>query len=109
MREAAVTHKLSTHAERSCNECHAPHNWIAKIPFKAKAGIVDFVGNLAGNDVTPPNKATRDIVNINCISCHKEVNSTVASMDAKPYCVDCHRNLAHMRHQPIATRIESYE
>ncbi len=109
MNEAAVTHKLGTHADRSCNECHAPHNWFFKIPFKAKAGLTDFLGNLSGHDVEPPNKMTRDMVNENCIACHAKVNSNVASMDVKPYCVDCHRNVAHMRHQPIAIRIVSYE
>ena len=109
MSEAAITHKLGTHADRSCNDCHAPHNWIAKIPFKAKAGLEDFLGNLAGNDVTPPSMTTRDMVNANCIACHAQVNANVFSMTAKPYCVDCHRNIAHMRHQPIAKRIESYE
>ena len=109
MTEAAVTHKLGTHANLSCNDCHAPHNWLSKIPFKAKAGINDFIGNLSGNDVEPPTKVTRDMVNANCIACHTRVNSNVASMNAKPYCVDCHRNLAHMRHQPIATRMVAYE
>jgi len=109
MGEAAVTHKLGTHADRSCNDCHAPHNWLAKIPFKAQAGLEDFLGNLAGNDVAPPSKVTRDMVNANCIACHAKVNANVFSMTAKPYCVDCHRSIAHMRHQPIATRIVSYE
>ena len=109
MSEAAVTHKLGTHADRSCNDCHAPHNWIVKIPFKAKAGLTDFLGNISKHDVDPPSKATRDMVNANCIACHAKVNSTVASMDAKPYCVDCHRNIAHMRYQPIANRMVSYE
>ncbi|MCR4667338.1 MAG: NapC/NirT family cytochrome c [Desulfovibrio sp.] len=109
MSEAALTHKLGTHADRSCNDCHAPHNWLRKIPFKAKAGLEDFLGNCMGNDVTPPNKTTRDMVNANCIACHAQVNSNVASMAVKPYCVDCHRNVAHMRHQPIAKRMVSYE
>lgn len=30
-------------------------------------------------------------------------------MDAKPYCVDCHRNMAHMRHKPISTRTVAYD
>ncbi len=109
MQEAAVTHKLGSHAQRSCNDCHAPHNWLFKIPFKAQAGIEDFLGNLAGHDVTPPSKVTRDMVNANCIACHTHVNASVASMDAKPYCVDCHRNIAHMRHQPMAKRMVAYE
>ena len=109
MSEAAVTHKLSTHADRSCNDCHAPHNWLKKIPFKAKAGLEDFLSNLTGHDVTPPNLTTRTMVNANCIACHTQVNTNVASMLAKPSCVDCHRDVAHMRHQPIAQRTVAYD
>ncbi len=110
MQEAAITHKLGTHADRSCNDCHAPHAILRKLPFKAQAGVMDFLGNLAGKDVPyPPSVATRDIVNENCIACHAQTNVNVASMDAKPYCVDCHRNVAHMRHQPLAQRTVAYE
>ena len=45
----------------------------------------------------------------NCIACHTATNTDVASMNVKPYCVDCHRNVAHMRHKPISTRIVAYE
>lgn len=110
MQEAAVTHKLGTHADRSCNECHAPHALLSKLPFKAAEGLRDFSANLSGQDVPyPPSMRTRDVVNANCIACHTQTNVNVASMDAKPYCVDCHRNVAHMRKQPIDTRTVAYE
>ena len=110
MQEAAVTHKLGTHADRSCNECHAPHNLLAKLPFKAQAGLSDFMGNLSGKDVPyPASVTTRDVVNENCKACHAQTNVNVASMNAKPYCVDCHRNVAHMRQKPISTRTVAYE
>ena len=41
MQEAAVTQKMGTHAKLSCNECHAPHNLLAKLPFKAQEGLRD--------------------------------------------------------------------
>lgn len=110
MQEAAVTHKLSTHAKLACNECHAPHNLLAKLPFKAQEGLRDFMGNVSGKDIPRPLSArTRDVVNENCKACHFATNSEVASMDAKPYCVDCHRNVAHMRHKPISTRTVAYD
>ncbi len=110
MQEAAVTHKLGTHADLACNECHAPQHLAAKLPFKAKAGLADFVGNLAGNDVPhPPTAETRNVVNENCKACHAQTNINVAVMEAKPYCVDCHRNVAHLRHKPIDTRTVAYE
>jgi len=30
-------------------------------------------------------------------------------MDAKPYCVDCHRSAQHMRMKPISTRMVADE
>ena len=51
MHEAALTHSQSPHADLACNECHAPHNLLSKIPFKAKEGIRDFIGNVQGKEV----------------------------------------------------------
>lgn len=110
MQEAAITHKLGTHANLSCNDCHAPHNLMAKLPFKAQAGVVDFVANMSGADVPyPVSQKNRDAINQNCIACHARTNMNVASMDAKPYCVDCHRNIAHMRFQPVSSRTVAYD
>ncbi|MDO5536149.1 MAG: NapC/NirT family cytochrome c [Desulfovibrionaceae bacterium] len=110
MQEAALTHKLSSHASLACNECHAPHNLMAKLPFKAKEGLRDVIANFQGHDAPfQPSVATRDVINENCISCHINTNADVASMDAKPYCVDCHRNVAHMRSKPISTRTVAYD
>ena len=56
MQEAAVTQKMGSHAKLSCNECHAPHNLLAKLPFKVvvistlgmSPEMVDNVGTLPG-------------------------------------------------------------
>ncbi len=110
MAEASVTHKLSTHANQSCNSCHAPTNLISKIPFKAAEGLKDFTSNIQGKDVALNiSVRTKDVVNANCKSCHAMTNMGVASMESKPYCVDCHRNVAHMRQKPISTRMVADE
>lgn len=110
MREAAVTQKMSMHANLSCNDCHAPHAILRKIPFKTIAAIEDVYGNIAGKDIPiPASKRHRDIVNENCIVCHGPVNKTVASMAVKPYCTDCHRSVAHLRLNPISQRTVGYE
>ena len=107
---AAVTHKLSTHANLACNDCHAPANLSARLPFKAAEGLRDFSANLSGAEVNiPVSLRTREVVNTNCKSCHSMTNMTVASMEAKGHCVDCHRNIAHMRAKPISTRMVAYE
>lgn len=110
MQEAAVTQKLGMHANLTCNECHAPHNLVAKIPFKAVSGAEDIYGNIVGKDVPiPPSRKQRDVINQNCIACHGPVNKTVASMAVKPYCVDCHRSVGHMRLTPISERTVGYD
>ncbi len=110
MREAAVTQKMSMHANLSCNECHAPHALLAKIPFKAEAGFVDVVANIQGKSLPiPPSVKQRDVINQNCISCHAPVNAKVASMLVKPYCTDCHRSVAHLRLNPISQRTVGYD
>lgn len=110
MQEAAFTQKKSTHANLTCNECHAPHALMAKLPFKARAGFDDIVGNIRGADLPiPPHKEYRDVVKQNCINCHAPVNTTVQSMDIKPYCTDCHKGVAHMPMNPISQRTVGYD
>lgn len=110
MQEAAVTQKMGTHANLTCNECHAPHALLAKIPFKAEAGFVDIVANIQGKSLPiPASKKMRDVTNQNCIACHAPINKSVASMAVKPYCTDCHRSVAHMRFNPISQRTVGYD
>lgn len=110
MREAAVTQKLGMHRNLTCNECHAPHNLMAKLPFKAVSGAEDIWGNIVGKDVPiPPSKKQMDVINKNCIACHGPVNETVAVMAAKPYCVDCHRSVGHNRMTSISQRTVGYD
>ena len=110
MASAAVTHKLSSHANQACNDCHTPATLGAKLPFKAASGLNDFVGNLSGKDISVPvSLRTKDVVNNNCRRCHAATNMAVAGMEAKTHCVDCHRNVAHMRKKPVSTRMVAYE
>jgi cytochrome c nitrite reductase small subunit len=106
MDPVGVTHKLSGHANISCNDCHAPHNLLAKLPFKAIAGARDVYMNTLGHpgDLILAGMETKEVVNANCKACHTMTNVEVASMEAKKYCTDCHRNVQHMRMKPISTR-----
>jgi cytochrome c nitrite reductase small subunit len=110
MQTAALTHKLSSHANQACNDCHAPAALGDRLPFKAAEGLRDFTGNLSGKEVSVPvSLRTKDVVNNNCKHCHAVTNMNVASMEVKKYCVDCHRNIAHMRAKPISTWMVAYE
>lgn len=100
---AALTQSQSPHARLACNDCHAPHNLAAKLPFKAREGLRDFMANMQGREVPVQARLeTRDVVNANCIACHQI--STEDVMMAKPYCVDCHRGVAHQKKQPVSFR-----
>ncbi len=105
MEEAAMTHKRSLHAKLACNECHAPYDLAAKIPFKMESGSSDIKDNTFKNfhDVILAGKAHKDVINANCMRCHAPAVQKVA-MDSKPYCVDCHRSIPHKRSAPISSR-----
>jgi cytochrome c nitrite reductase small subunit len=110
MQTAALTHKISSHANQACNDCHAPSALSSRLPFKAAEGLKDFAGNIVGNEVgVSASLRTKDVVNNNCRQCHAATTMDVAVMEAKKYCVDCHRNVAHMRLKPITTRMVAYE
>ncbi len=105
MEQAAITHSQSPHADLACNECHAPHFIVEKLPFKAKEGIRDFIDNIRGLEA--PLRAgleTREVLNANCISCHRTTVREVMALDVKEYCFDCHRSVAHQKKAPVSFR-----
>ncbi len=105
MSEAVRTYERSVHAGISCNDCHAPHDTVPKIIFKAQAGAKDIYKNTVGDvdDIIRATAKTKEIVNANCSSCHTMTNVNVA-MDAKEYCTDCHQHVPHFRKTPIGER-----
>ncbi|MFZ5573196.1 MAG: cytochrome c3 family protein [Thermodesulfobacteriota bacterium] len=105
MSEAMLTHSKSLHAKLSCNECHAPHNLAAKIPFKTKEGLRDIAATATSSipDLIHAGVETRAVVRENCRRCHGAVFEGV-NMTAKPYCTDCHRHVPHTLRIPVAKR-----
>ncbi|NCD24751.1 MAG: 7-cyano-7-deazaguanine reductase [Deltaproteobacteria bacterium] len=105
MAEAALTHKQSVHAELACNDCHAPHNLIAKMPFKAKEGTRDILATAMSNipDLIHPGEETKEVTQANCQRCHGATTSTVI-MQSKKFCTDCHRHVPHTPKIPISKR-----
>lgn len=91
----------STHSDLSCNNCHLPHDNVAhKLFFKGRAGLTHVSYNTFGNDKIPnvihATDRTKDVVNENCISCHKSTLTNV-SHNAKDKCTSCHRLVPHGR------------
>lgn len=105
MAEAALTHSRSVHAQFACNECHAPHNLIPKIPFKAKEGTRDVFKTVTKNvpDLIHPGEDTVTTVQNNCLRCHGSVIKGV-NMLSKPRCTDCHRHVPHSPKIPVSKR-----
>lgn len=107
MAEAALTHKMSTHAKLACNECHTPASLPEKLPYKTKSGISDVTKNTFGKpaDVIHAGLDTKAVVNANCGNCHTMSNIDVASLDVKKQCTDCHASVHHLRKIPISKRM----
>jgi cytochrome c nitrite reductase small subunit len=105
MAEAALTHKNSVHAELACNDCHAPHNLAAKVPFKTKEGVRDILATATSRvpDLIHPGEDTLGVTQANCVRCHSATTSTV-NMQSKKFCTDCHRNVPHTPKIPVAKR-----
>jgi len=105
MSEAALTHKNSVHAKLACNECHAPHNLAAKIPFKAKEGTRDIIATATSKipDLIHPGGETKQVTQENCQRCHSATTSTVV-MQSKKFCTDCHRHVPHTPKLPVSKR-----
>jgi cytochrome c nitrite reductase small subunit len=106
MNQATRTYMASVHADLSCNDCHAPEQPFARVAFKTQAGVSHLSGFITGNidDVIKATADTREVVNQNCLSCHRVTNINV-EMDAKKYCTDCHRHVPHFPKSPIRERM----
>jgi nitrate/TMAO reductase-like tetraheme cytochrome c subunit len=119
-------HKQSVHyanrtgVRATCSDCHVPHDYPAKLFYKAKAGITDAIAEARGVISTQEkfDKERWRMANIvwdemrannsaNCRTCHDPaaMNSTKQSEDAvkqhrkfasgKATCIDCHTGIAH--------------
>ncbi len=99
MEKAFETFTDSNHAALSCNDCHAPRDSIvAKLAFKAKAGMGHMYMNTLGAskipDVLSATANSKEVINQNCISCHEPSLENIEH-DAKETCIACHRQVPH--------------
>ena len=129
-------HKTSSHhanrtgVRATCTDCHVPHDYPAKLFYKAQAGITDAFAELKGT-ISTQEKFDRErwrLANIvwdemrannsaNCRTCHEPTawDTTKQSEDAtrqhkkflagKATCIDCHTGVAHKEpEEPKATQ-----
>jgi len=118
--QQSVHYNNRTGVRAMCHDCHIPHDYPAKLFYKAKAGIRDAWGEMRGtistrekfdherwrlaNDVWDEMRANNSE---NCRTCHdpKAWDSQKQSEDArgqhkrflsgKATCIDCHTGVAH--------------
>lgn len=99
----------SSHAQRAtCNDCHVPHeNVVRKFAFKGVDGMKHVGMLVAGvaRDVPEAQEMSKKVILENCVRCHLDVTTTLASVGQKNMmqiaqgegkaCWDCHRDVPH--------------
>ncbi|MFZ3323499.1 MAG: NapC/NirT family cytochrome c [Usitatibacter sp.] len=113
-------HLNSKGVQAGCHDCHIPHSYPALLFYKAKAGIKDVIGEMAGTISTEEKfKKERSRMaeevwaeykannSANCRSCHTITAEVVKKqkdfvqpmhqqfLDGAMTCVDCHKGIAH--------------
>ena len=95
----------SHHNHATCNDCHTPQDGIGKLICKADNGYRHSKG-FTFNDFHEPIQITRtnsEILQQNCIRCHKEFVSAVLGQPNETGCVPlesmncvrCHQDVGH--------------
>lgn len=99
----------SSHREQAnCVDCHMPHDFIGKYYVKARDGMKDvykFTLRME-TDVPHASDETKEIIQNNCIYCHKTMMKSVNPIQRNTkhhtewngkQCWDCHREIPHSR------------
>ena len=94
--------------DATCNDCHVPHENIArKYFFKGTDGMKHVLAFVTGNERQVPQAqpASSQVIMNNCIRCHTELNTELvktgkvdfmmANVGEGKACWDCHRNVPH--------------
>ena len=100
MREQFVDWNHSSHKSfATCNDCHAPRDFIGKWSSKAINGWNHSLAFTTGNFPDPIriNDFNRKIVQDNCVGCHKTfLKNTIHRKTQKELrCIECHRDIGH--------------
>lgn len=88
----------------TCNDCHAPHDFIGKYSTKALNGFWHSFYFTTGNypDTIRINERNRQITEDACRKCHADIVETIEgpggkhSAADKTSCLRCHRSVGHM-------------
>lgn len=98
MRENYNAWYSASHRDIKCNDCHTPHNPVAKYFVKAQNGFNhSWEFTFGPPDVIKIESGSANVVEANCIRCHKETLSAVFIQTHKnrQRCFDCHKGIGH--------------
>lgn len=90
--------KASHHTVATCNDCHAPHDFVGKYLTKAENGFWHSKAFTFQDFAEPIRIRARnaEVTNNACIYCHQElVSEVVGHGQSTLRCVHCHAGVGH--------------
>ncbi|TDJ09223.1 MAG: cytochrome c nitrite reductase small subunit [Deltaproteobacteria bacterium] len=83
----------------SCNDCHAPDDFVGKWMSKAFNGLMHSYAFTTGNypDPIKIKKFNKNIVKNQCISCHQNIFQQGKHSIETYNCTTCHKSAGHRR------------
>lgn len=98
MRENYNSWYVASHRDIPCNGCHTPHNTFMKYMVKAENGFNhSWAFTLDAPEFIQIKERSANVVEDNCVRCHKETLSGVNIQTHKNHvrCSTCHRTTGH--------------
>jgi cytochrome c nitrite reductase small subunit len=104
MREQFDGWVKSSHGKfATCNDCHAPHNFVGKYYCKSRNGFFHSLAFTTGNfpDQIQMHEYNRGVVEQNCRRCHERLTHDIDPLpgaDGKVEsnsCIRCHSTVGH--------------
>ena len=92
--------KSSHHAVATCNDCHAPHDFVGKYWTKARNGFNHSWAFTTGNFHEPIRitAANRAVTEGACRYCHADIVHAIDPVEQREAmsCIRCHSNVGHL-------------
>ncbi len=98
MRENFNSWNFASHKDIACNGCHTPENIFRKYLVKAENGFNHSLAfTLGPPEAIQIKSRSANVVEENCIRCHKETLSAIFIQTHKNRrkCFTCHQNVGH--------------
>jgi cytochrome c nitrite reductase small subunit len=89
--------KSNHHNVATCNDCHTPHNIVAKYAVKAENGLFHSYAFTTGwfHDPIQIREISREVTETNCRRCHGEFTNPIERHSQSLQCTSCHKGPGH--------------